>query len=761
MDHRQNRLEIAKCLSALVALTVPLPKQLRPYQMETIVSMIRWLEDLKGSRRAYVSHATGLGKTTLFASMITACAGLRVLVVVPSKVLVEQTVRELYAFTGGMIGHVSSLSKIKDADGEVIAMKGHDLFDVVVITDASLGRHGRKLAQEFDPHLVVRDECHWTYAEKRQKVMDFYPESVTIGFSATPDYLTNQAKPDFIPVTLDNGQVLYAPQDRVAQYHYGTRLDERTVRWGIEEGFLAPLAWGHVEFDFSLNDLKTEDGIDGPDYSEGDLQALLTEKWQFMQETIVELYKSGQYGLGDRQVFAVCHNVEAADRMSDALRGIGVRSACITGKTRDIERNAILSAFRSGEIKFLSSVMVLREGWNAPNAEVCLMLRPTRSRVFYVQSMGRVLRPSEDGSPKVALVVDAFFQNTSFAPLSAPVLFGHPGQEIGDGDYLIKLGDADRVKESPYKTGIVKPRLVRVEAIGIEHWADRQGILMHQDARYRSVNGFVKEADISESILRARLKECGGEPHFARNHRGHLTEFYPEELLQSLAKDLTSVELRVGPDGFLLFENVRYGTEDVILKEIGLTSKAIAARRDESKVRSITAKDRSGRPAKLFAIEDIKALCADLIERAQVGPDGVLRQGGICYATIETILARIGDVSKGSIGKQALKRFRSLEGRDVGGRKRTLYAVEDVEVYLGPLLSKPVADDSGLVEADGLIYGTKKSIAEALKVQRDLVSRVIKLYEIRTIQARSRRGAIDTFYSLSDVKTQIVNTSTR
>jgi superfamily II DNA or RNA helicase/transcriptional regulator with XRE-family HTH domain len=560
MNHSENRLEIAKRLAALVAMTVPLPKQLRPYQVETIAAMIRWLEDPKGSRRAYVSHATGLGKTTIFASMITACAGLRILVVVPSKILIEQTARELYTFTRGMIGHVSSLKNIEDENGEIISIKGHELFDVVLITDASMAKHGFRLAKEFDPHLVIRDECHWTYAEKRQKTMDFFPESVTIGFSATPDYLTNQARNNFVPVTLDNGQVLYAPEDRLARNHYGTCLDERTVRWGIEEGFLAPLAWGHVEFDFSLDGLRTAQGKDGPDYKEEDLLALLSQKWQFMQETVVELYKSGQYGLAQRQVFAVCHSVQAAEMMAEALRRIGVSAACITGKTRDTERNAVLSSFRDGGIKFLSSVMVLREGWNAPNAEVCLMLRPTKSRVFYVQSMGRVLRPSGDGSYKVALVIDALYQNTQFSPLSAPVLFGYPGQELGDGDLLIhERGDASKVKESPYKTGIVKPRLIKIEALT---YGPKAGILISDplvEETYAQAVELAKtrtgpEPSVADlAILVQRLKE-GGQSQAEIAKRLSRSQAYISRLLK-LRSGLVAEAFELLSSGVLVIDN--------------------------------------------------------------------------------------------------------------------------------------------------------------------------------------------------------------
>lgn len=751
MDHKENRLEVATRLAALVALAVPLPKQLRSYQVETIAAMIRWLEDLKGSRRAYVSHATGLGKTTLFASMVTACAGLRILVVVPSKILIEQTARELYTFTRGMIGHVSSLKNIEDENGEIICMKGHDMFDVVLVTDASMAKHGWRLAQEFSPHLVIRDECHWTYAEKRQKVMDFFPESVTIGFSATPDYITNQARPNFVPVTLDNGQVLYAPQDRLAQYHYGTKIDERTVRWGIEEGFLAPLAWGHVEFDFSLDGVRDEMGDDAPDFNEQDLQALLSEKWEFMQETVVELYKSGQYGLRDRQVFAVCHNVWAAEKLAESLRQIGVSAACITGKTRDTERNAVLSAFKTGGIKFLSSVMVLREGWNAPNAEVCLMLRPTKSRVFYVQSMGRVLRQPEDGSAKVALVIDAFFQNTTFAPLSAPVLFGHPGQEIGDGDYLIKLGDADRVKESPYKTGLVKPRLVTVEGLKIEYWANADGDLYFEGMRWRHLVGICEYLDVGTGSFYARLAKQPCRTMEARSFDGKRITFYLVEDAEKIFADLLDLP-ECDEEGFIVAEGVRWGTIGALASAIGVSTAVVAERLEKAGVSTMYGRNRNRRRFLFYRYEDALRVCGgSRHDLPQAGEDGFFEADGTRWGMEHEIAVELG-ISV-AFRRRLSSDCRKRDGRSRTGHVATFFAVEDVRrEYAEQLSDLPTAGSDNVLNFENVEWLTLSAFADRHNTTSNAVAARVESSVVRSCRAKDQGGRVFTYYATPDLE---------
>lgn len=754
MNHKENRQEIGRRIGLLLDGAVSLPVVLRPYQIETLASMKRWLEDEEGTHRAYVSHATGLGKTILFSSLVTASTGLRSLIVVPSKVLIEQTVRELYKFTGGLIGHVSSLKSVKDEEGvRIVSERGYEYYDVVVITDASLGRHGRKLAKEFDPHIVIRDECHWTYAEKRQKVMDFYPNAVMVGFSATPDYLTTQARSTFVPVTLDNGQVLYAPEDRIARAHYGTCLDERTVRWGIEEGFLSPLAWGHVEFDISLDGVRTVNTDYGVDFKEEDLHALLGEKWQFMQDTIVELYKSKRYALENRQVFAVCHSVQAAELLAKAIQKIGIRSACITGRTGNLQRNVILSAFGAGEIKFLSSVMVLREGWNAPSAEVGLMLRPTKSRVFYVQSMGRVLRLPENGSHKVALVVDALYQKAKFAPLSAPVLFGYPGQEIGDGDFLINAsGDASKVKESPYRTGFVKPKLITVEAFSeeTELWIEPGGFVEFEEAHWYTLNDFSKLHSISDHAVRTRVKKLRLKSIRARDGMRRVNSFFTQSELEEACADLLSPLPTLGEDHLVEIDGATWAPITALAKVLELSPATIQSRVEQHGSRSHKGRAGNGRVCTVYALNELREACADLLEAPGTDSDGLLRVDEAVWGYTES-LARILKLD-GSTVNRILRASdcSTIEVRDVTGRKRPAYALADAARLCAYLQEEmPQAGKDGFFIHNNALWGTSTSIGKKLEVSPITVRKTLLESSCPTIKGRTTLGRNRTFYQFS------------
>ena len=63
----------------------------------------------------------------------------------------------------------------------------------------------------------------------------------------------------------------------------------------------------------------------------------------------------------------------------------------ITAKTPLKERLVILDKHEKGEIESLISVGVLSEGWDNPNCNIIVHLRPTLSKVFGVNQLVGVL----------------------------------------------------------------------------------------------------------------------------------------------------------------------------------------------------------------------------------------------------------------------------------------------------------------------------------------------------------------------------------
>lgn len=80
--------------------------------------------------------------------------------------------------------------------------------------------------------------------------------------------------------------------------------------------------------------------------------------------------------------------------LTNAFRDMGVDAHCVHHKTPAADRNAILAAFRAGNIPVLVNCSVLTEGADFPQIDCILLARPTRSSNLFLQMLGRGLRLS-------------------------------------------------------------------------------------------------------------------------------------------------------------------------------------------------------------------------------------------------------------------------------------------------------------------------------------------------------------------------------
>lgn len=90
--------------------------------------------------------------------------------------------------------------------------------------------------------------------------------------------------------------------------------------------------------------------------------------------------------------------------VAEASAAAGMPAASLDGTTRERDRASVLERFQAGAIKVLASCDLLTEGFDAPEAAVALLLRPTHSLALHRQMIGRVLRSKSDGG--AALLLD-------------------------------------------------------------------------------------------------------------------------------------------------------------------------------------------------------------------------------------------------------------------------------------------------------------------------------------------------------------------
>lgn len=341
---------------------------LRPYQQRSIDALYQWWTQRQGN--PICTLPTGAGKSVVIAELCRVLFDTwpeehpRTVVLVPSKELAEQNAAKLRAMlpTHLSVGYYSAGlgRKVPNAD-------------VIVATIGSVYKDAHLLG---NIKCVVIDECHLVSpngadaGRYRQFLRDLGKlcKFRVVGYTATPFrgdgvWLTDGDDPLFsgmacnIPVQelLDAGHLapLVRPMDAMT-----TRIDTSGIKT--------------TSGDFSLADLadRVQDYIPA---AATEAVALAADRRKWIGFTVT---------------------VANAHQLCGELNGHGVKTAVVTGDTPKVERDTLIERFRRGELRCLVTVLALATGFDVPDVDCILWLRPTQSPVLYVQGAGRGLRIS-------------------------------------------------------------------------------------------------------------------------------------------------------------------------------------------------------------------------------------------------------------------------------------------------------------------------------------------------------------------------------
>lgn len=121
-----------------------------------------------------------------------------------------------------------------------------------------------------------------------------------------------------------------------------------------------------------------------------------------------------------------CTSIEHAKHVAEEFNAAGFRFELLVGAPymSDSERTAVNKRLRRGEIHGACTVDLVSEGYDLPDLECCIMLRPTQSEALFLQQVGRVMRPSQgktvcyllDHVANVGAVIDGQFKRKHGLP---------------------------------------------------------------------------------------------------------------------------------------------------------------------------------------------------------------------------------------------------------------------------------------------------------------------------------------------------------
>ena len=332
---------------------------LRDYQQSLIDRIAA--EYTSGSPSVCAVAPCGAGKTVMVGWMAgkTALIGKRVLFLVHRRELIEQSDR---TFTAMRINH-----------GIISAGTAADYTSAVQI--GSTQTVARRLNKIQKPDFVVIDEAHHTTAGTWRKIIDAFPEALTLGVTATPARLDGNGLGDIfkslvIGPTVDDliGRGSLTPYD---YYAPPSKVDMKSV---------------HVKFG---------------DYVKSELSAVVDDI-----DVIGDIVRNYQKLAPGRQAVCYCVSRSHSEHIAAQFTAAGIPAAHVDGETPKAERDQIISDFRNKKLRILCNVDLLGEGFDVPGMDAVILARPTASLTLFIQQSMRPLRPDPDNPNKRAVIID-------------------------------------------------------------------------------------------------------------------------------------------------------------------------------------------------------------------------------------------------------------------------------------------------------------------------------------------------------------------
>jgi superfamily II DNA or RNA helicase len=158
------------------------------------------------------------------------------------------------------------------------------------------------------------------------------------------------------------------------------------INWGVENGYVAPpnqLVLAQLS-ELDLSKIK----IVGGDYKQTELQKQLNKEANLHRLCLITKEHMGKATV----VFTA--SVSAAKGVTHYLvNNYGIRAGYVHGKQDSEERSQVINDYKHGDIDVLVNVAVCATGFDAPRTDTLILGRPTRSRAFWLQCVGRATRP--------------------------------------------------------------------------------------------------------------------------------------------------------------------------------------------------------------------------------------------------------------------------------------------------------------------------------------------------------------------------------
>jgi len=262
-------------------------------------------EYARGKRAPCLVLPTGAGKTVIAAEIIRAAMARK------NRVLFLVHRHELLGQS------VAKLEQAGVTDLRIIRAGNDQGSPTAPVTVASIPTLTRWTSRQPAAELVIVDEAHHVVAKTWRKLANHYAASLILGLTATPQRADGKPLGDI----------------------FDSLVVGATVRELTDLGHLVPCR------------------VFAP--------PLVLETAQLALSPVEAYIKHGE---GQRAVI-FCVTVEHAQRVADEMNAAGVPTGVVNGEMAKGDRRDVLARLNTGEIRAVSSIGVLTEGWDCLDSE--------------------------------------------------------------------------------------------------------------------------------------------------------------------------------------------------------------------------------------------------------------------------------------------------------------------------------------------------------------------------------------------------------
>lgn len=395
---------------------------LRYYQHEAIEAFYAYFQKADGN--PIIAMPTGTGKSVVIAEMLRSIFAhfpdQRVLMLTHVKELIDQ--------------NYDKLMKVWPMAPAGIYSAGLGRREIRPITFGGIASLVKKAAEIGHVDLVFIDECHLVspheetnYRNLLGDLMAINPALKVVGLTATP-YRLGQGK--LTEPVVSKKQIL---PPLFTDICYDLTTMEAFNRL-VAEGYLCRLVPKRTSEELDVSNVH----IQGGEFVLAELQATV-DRNEVTRRAIDETMRAAT-GRFKWLVFAT--GIEHAEHVAEALRNRGIAAGAVHSKMPAKERDAAVKWFRAppnGEVRCLVNNGVFTTGFDCPELDLIVMLRPTTSPGLWVQMLGRGTRPAPGKTD--CLVLDFAGNTKRLGPINDPVLPRRKGSK-GGGTAPVKCCEA-------------------------------------------------------------------------------------------------------------------------------------------------------------------------------------------------------------------------------------------------------------------------------------------------------------------------------